>query len=83
MRYTFKYAGKGLIPMVALLGATLLGGCVAYPGYPATTTYGYNYPASYYGDYPSNYAYSYNYYPAYSSDYNGAFNTYPTSGDGN
>jgi hypothetical protein len=83
MRNTFKCAGKGLIPMAALLGATLLGGCVAYTGYPTATTYGYNYPGSYYGGYPSNYAYSYNYYPAYSSDYNGTFNTYQTSGDGN
>ena len=35
-----------LLPAAALVGAAALGGCVAYPAYPA---YGYGYPGPYYG----------------------------------
>lgn len=37
-----------LLPMVAVCGAAMVGGCVAYPAYP---TYGYGYPQPYGGSY--------------------------------
>jgi len=59
---TFTVARSQLIPIVALLLATALGGCIAYTGYPSSN-YGYNYSGGYYGGYPSTYTDSYNYRP--------------------
>jgi hypothetical protein len=39
---------RSVLPAVALALAALLGGCVAYPGYPV---YGYAAPPVYYGGY--------------------------------
>jgi hypothetical protein len=85
---------RRLVPCVALLLATALGGCVAYPVYPSGY-YGYNNTNAYYGanrtayvypnsysGYPGTYANSYNAHPYYSHDYNGAFSTYENSGGG-
>jgi hypothetical protein len=97
MRYPkFTAVRSRLIPVAALLSATILGGCVGYTGYPSGD-YGYShpngyysgnrsaysYPASYYAGYPSAYGNSYNHRRFYSPDYNGSFNTYRTSGGGN
>ena len=66
-----------LLPLIALLLAMSLGGCVAYNGYPGY--YGYNYPTAY----PNYYAdYTYRPRPYWSNDYNSSFNTYQTSGGG-
>jgi hypothetical protein len=97
MRHSFSKsttARRRLVPVAALLLATTLGGCVAYPGYPSGY-YGYNNPNAYYGanrtdyvypnsygGYQSTYANSYSARPYYSHDYNGAFNTYENSGGG-
>ena len=89
-------ARSHLIPLVALLLATTLGGCYPYPSYPSygygynypngyPANYGYNYPNGYYGGYPGYPRAQYNSNesrPFYSSDYNGAFNTYGTTGGG-
>ena len=41
---------RRLLPIAAIGLAALLGGCVAYPAYPAYGYgYGYGYPAPYYG----------------------------------
>jgi hypothetical protein len=57
MRYPkFTAARSYLKPLVTVLLATALGGCVGYASYPSSG-YGYNYPNSYsngyYSDYPS------------------------------
>jgi hypothetical protein len=81
----FETARRRLVPVAALLVATVLGGCVAYTGYPSGY-YGYNYPSGYYGGNRGGYAYpaynSYNQRPVYSSDYNSSFNAYENSGGG-
>jgi hypothetical protein len=67
MRYPkFTVARSRLIPLAALLLATVLSGCVAYTGYPSST-YGNNYPGGYYSGYPSGY------YAGYPNNY-----TYPS-----
>ena len=55
MRYPkFTEARRRLIPLVPLLLATALGGCIAYGGYPSSD-YTYNYPSGYYAGYPRSY----------------------------
>ena len=55
MRYPkFTEARRRLIPLVTLLLATALGGCIAYGGYPSSD-YTYNYPSGYYAGYPRSY----------------------------
>ena len=83
----FTLTRSHAVPIIALLLATALGGCVAYTGRP-DTQYSYGYPTAYYTgystyyDYPNTYAYSQNYPPYYSPDYNSYYNTYATSGGG-
>lgn len=91
---TFTSARRRLAPFAALAVATVLGGCVAYTGYPSGY-YGYNYPSGYYpgnrtayafpsnyNGYPSSYANSYYQRPAYSQEYNGSY-TNGGAGGGN
>jgi hypothetical protein len=73
-----------MIMAAVLLSVTVLGGCVAYPGYGygnAYPQYGYGYGSRYYAAYPGSYAYQYP--PVYTSDYNGYANTYRTNNGGN
>jgi len=63
MRYPkFTVTRSHLIPLAALLLATTLGGCYAYPDYPSNG-YGYTHP----NGYPA--AYGYNYSNGYHADY--------------
>ena len=69
MRYPkFTEARRRLIPLVTLLLATALGGCIAYGGYPSSD-YTYNYPSGYYAGYPRSYGTWYSYHPYYSPGY--------------
>ena len=66
--------------LTALVGATVLGGCVAQFT-PPTYSYSYSYPYGYYlGAYPVSQTYPNGYTAAYSPDYNGSYNTYETTG---
>jgi hypothetical protein len=93
MRYAkFSTARRRLIPVGAVLLATALAGCVAYPAYP-TRNYGYSAPYSYPNNYnpqpaPFNAGYPAAYNdpnaprPFYSPDYNSAFHGYDNGGGG-
>ncbi len=75
MRYpTFTAAQNRLIPL-ALVVATALGGCVAYPGYPSSG-YANGYPSGYNAGYARPYSTSYTYRPYYSPGYNRYNNNY-------
>jgi hypothetical protein len=77
----FTAARSRLIPVVALLLATALGGCVGYTGYPSSD-YSYSYPSGYYAGYPRTYSTTYNYHPYYSPEYNRYSGTYESRGGG-
>ncbi len=73
MRYQqFTAARSRLVPLAALLLASVLGGCVGYADYPSGN-YGYSQPnygySSYYRGYPATYTNSYNQRPYYSPSY--------------
>ena len=74
----FTALRRSLLPLVALVGATALGGCVTQST-PPTYSYGYNYPSPYYTASPVGVTYPNGYAAAYSPDYNGAYNTYGTT----
>ena len=87
MRYpTFTAIRSRLIPISALLLATALGGCVAYPGY-SSSPYGYGYangynagnPNVYYAVYPQPYTNT----PANRPFYSPTFYSNPTAYDNN
>jgi hypothetical protein len=79
MRYPkFTETRRRLIPLVTLLLATALGGCIAYGGYPS----GYSYPSGYYAGYPRTYSSSYGYRPYYSPEYSGYNGPYESRGGG-
>jgi hypothetical protein len=51
---TIRFRLRWMLPLAALVLAPTLAGCVAYPAYPAygvSPSYGYGYPAPYYGGY--------------------------------
>jgi hypothetical protein len=73
----FTTARSRLMPLAALLLATVLGGCVGYSSYPSRD-YSYSYPSSYYAGYPRTYNGSYGYRPYYSPGYG----RYETGGGG-
>ena len=90
----FAVAPRSLKPLVALLLAASLGGCVGYTGYPSADygysqpnyhysqpNYGYSsYPSSYYVGYPSANPNSYDQRPYYSPYYGNHNNRYQSGG---
>ena len=90
MRYPmFRATRSRLIPISALLLATALGGCVAYPGYsPSPYSYGYpngynaGNPNGYYAAYPRPYT-PYTNTPASRPFYSPTYYGSPSAYDGN
>jgi hypothetical protein len=74
----FTTLRRYLLPSAALVGATMLAGCVTQSP-PPTYAYSYTYPTPYYSSYTVSRTYPNGYVAAYSPDYNGSYNTYGTT----